>query len=211
VTIEVGKDKVKFHIHKTFLCDASAFFKAALKAGFKETGSQKIEFPEDTTETFELFLSWLYAQEYKGMDEELLKKPDTASQAEMERFMDLFIFADKVGAQDLKRQMVDKHFKICKKEGLYAVPGIEMVTELYGQTTQACALRRLWIAMHVWGRDHDSADVEAEFREYREAAMKCPELAADLICGLLTKTEQMKSNPLAGVAKDFYEPAMLEK
>jgi hypothetical protein len=211
VTIEVGEDKVKFHIHKTFLCDVSAFFKAALKAGFKESGSQKIELPEDTTETFELFLSWLYAQEYKGMDEKLFKKPDTANRAELKRFVDLFIFADKVGAQGLKRQMVNKHFKICRKEGLYAVPGIQMVTELYGQTTQTCALRRLWISMHIWGRDHDSADVEAGFQEYREAAMKCPELAADLICGLLTKTQRTKSNPLAGVAKDFYEPAMLEK
>jgi hypothetical protein len=65
--------------------------------------------------------------------------------------------------------------------------------------------------MHVWGRDHDSADVEAGFQEYREVAMNCPELAADLICGLLTKAQRTKSNPLAGVAKDFYEPAMLEK
>jgi hypothetical protein len=40
--------------------------------------------------------------------------------------------------------------------------------------------------------------------------MKCPELAADLICGLLTKPQRTKSNPLAGVAKAFYEPAMLE-
>ena len=208
MTIEVGEDKTKFHIHKTFLCDVSAFFKAALKAGFKESGGQKVELPEDTTETFELFLSWLYAQEYKGMDEKLFKKPDTANRAELERFMDLFIFADKVGAQGLKRQMVNKHFKICRKEGLYAVPGIQTVTELYGRTTQTCALRRLWVAMHIWGRDYDSAD---EFREYREAAMKCPELAADLICGLLMKTQRTTSNPLAGVAKDFYEPAMLEK
>jgi len=208
VTIEVGEDKAKFHIHKTLLCDASAFFKAALKPGFKESRNQKVKLPEDTTETFELFLSWLYAQEYKGMDENLLKKPGTANQAELERFMNLFIFADKVGAQGLKRQMVNKHFKICRKEGLYAVPGIQTVTELYGRTTQTCALRRLWIAMNVWGKDLDSAD---GVPEYREAAMKCPELAADLICGLLTKTQLTTSNPLAGVAKDFYEPAMLEK
>ena len=211
MTIEVGEDKAKFHIHKTFLCDVSSFFKAALKAGFKESGCRKVELPEDTTETFELFLSWLYAQEYKGMDEKLFKTPDTASRKELERFMDLFIFADKVGAQGLKRQMVNKHFRICRKEGLYAVPGIQTVTELYGRTTQTCALRRLWTAMHVWGRDHDSADVEAGFQEYREVAMNCPELAADLICGLLTKTQRTKLNPLAGVAKDFYEPAMLEK
>jgi hypothetical protein len=211
VTIEVGEDKAKFHVHKTFLCDVSAFFKAALNAGFKESGSQKVELPEDTTETFELFLSWLYTQEYKGMDEKLFKKPETANRVELERFMDLFIFADKVGAQGLKRQMVNKHFRVCKKEGVYAVPGIQTVTELYKRTTQTCALRRLWIAMHVWSRDHDSTDVEAGFREYREAAMKCPELAADLICGLLTKAQRATSSPFAGVAKDFYEPAMLEK
>jgi hypothetical protein len=145
VTIEVGEDKAKFHIHKTFLCDVSAFFKAALKAGFKESACQKVKLPEDTTETFELFLSWLYAQEYKGMDEKLFKTPDAANREELERFMDLFIFADKVGAQALKRQMVNKYFGICRKEGLYAVPGIQTVSRLYERTTQTCALRRLWM------------------------------------------------------------------
>ena len=210
MTIEVGEDKAKFHIHKTFLCDVSPFFKAALKPGFKEFRSQKVKLPEDTAETFELFLSWLYAQNYRGMDEKLLRTRDTASR-ELERFTNLFMFADKVGAQDLKRQMVNHHFTICRKMGFYAIPGIQMVTELYGRTTQTCALRRLWIAMHVWVKKHDSADVEAGFRKYREVAMECPELAADLICGLLTKTLRIKSNPLDGVAEDFYEPAMLEK
>jgi hypothetical protein len=130
VTIEVGEDKANFHIHKTFLCHVSAFFKVALKAGFKESGSQKVEFPDETTETFELFLSWLYAKEYKGMDEKLFKTPDTANREELERFMDLFILVDKVGAQGLKRQMVNRHFSIYRKEGLYAVPGIQTVTEL---------------------------------------------------------------------------------
>ena len=133
MTIEVGEDKAKFHIHKTFLCDVSAFFKAALKAGFGESGCQKVKLPEDTTETVELFLTWLCAQEYKGMDEKLFKTPDTANREELERFMDLFILADKVGAQGLKRQMVNKHFRIRRKEGLYAVPGIQTVTKLYGQ------------------------------------------------------------------------------
>jgi hypothetical protein len=202
VTIEVGEDKAKFHIHKTFLCDASTFFKAALKPGFKESGSQKVELPEDTTETFELFVSWLYTQEYKGMDENLFKTRGTADQAELERFMNLFIFADKVGAQGLKRQMVDKHFNICETRGVYAFPGIQTITELYRQTTQTCALRRLWVAMHAAGRDRFSDD---GFPEYREAVMKYPELGADLICGFLTR------NPLGGEAEDFYEPAMLKE
>ena len=198
----MGEDKAKFHIHETLLCDASSFFKAALKPGFKESGSQKVELPEDTTETFELFVSWLYLQEYRGMNENLFKKPGTANEAELERFMDLFIFADKVGAQRLKRQMVDKHFKICRKEGVYAFPGIQTITKLYRQTTQTCALRRLWIAMHIQGRDRDSVE---GLPEYREAVMEYPELAADLICGLL------KREPLGSAAKDFYEPAMSEK
>jgi hypothetical protein len=112
------------------------------------------------------------------MDEKLFKTPDAANREELERFIDLFIFADKMGAQALKRQMINKHFRIRRKEGLYAIPGIQTVSKLYGRTTQTCALRRLWIAMHVWGRDHDSADVEAGFQEYREVAMNCPELSA---------------------------------
>src|SRR4051794_17297978 len=112
----MGEDKAKFHIDKTSLCNVSAFFKVALKAGFKESGSQKVEFAEETPETFQLFLSWIYAYEYKRMNEKPFKTPDTANREELERFMDLFILVDKVGTQGLKRQMVNRNFSIYRKE-----------------------------------------------------------------------------------------------
>ena len=82
---------------------------AALEGGFKEAESQKIGLPEDPPETVELFMEWLYTLEYKGLNEELLKKPDTAG-PETRRAMNLFIFADKTGTQSLKRQILRKHF-----------------------------------------------------------------------------------------------------
>lgn len=52
VTISVGPDGVKWHLHEQLLCDTSSVFKAAFQSGFSESESMSMEFPEVDNEIF---------------------------------------------------------------------------------------------------------------------------------------------------------------
>jgi hypothetical protein len=123
---------------------------------------------------------------------------------------DLYIFADKVGSQSLKRELLNKWFKL-GKAALFCIPPIVTVRNLYQRTTPTCVLRKLWIAMHVWKAGCHQTEIDTGFATYRVAAMYCPELAADMMCEFLAQTRGKKRNPFNDTIKEFYEPAMLEK
>lgn len=47
-------------MHKTLLCDNSEFFRKALTGEFSESKTNTICLPEDDTQSFSVYCSWLY-------------------------------------------------------------------------------------------------------------------------------------------------------
>ncbi|KAF2098500.1 hypothetical protein NA57DRAFT_75742 [Rhizodiscina lignyota] len=62
VTITVGSEKKAFVVHKDLICHYSKYFKAAFGGNFKEAEEKKSNLPDVETETFEIFVAWLYKQ-----------------------------------------------------------------------------------------------------------------------------------------------------
>jgi BTB/POZ domain len=64
VTIYVGSEatKKKYILPKTYLCEQSAYFKAAFEGRFQEGEEQALQLDEDSPEHFELVIQWLYTK-----------------------------------------------------------------------------------------------------------------------------------------------------
>jgi len=62
VSLEVGPDEKTVCVHKSFLIEASTFFKSAITGNFKEAADNEIKRPEESEEVFEPFLRWVYSR-----------------------------------------------------------------------------------------------------------------------------------------------------
>ena len=207
ITVEVGPKRAKFHVHVNALSEVSTFFKAAIERPFIEKHEQLVKLPEDSPEVFGMFVDWVYTGQYKGMNEELLKDSEITGPDELKKFMNLFLFADMVGAPLLKKEMIDKYFKILRMgPGLFPVPHVNIVAKLYQQTMPKSCLRKLWMSLHIWRAPYTPAMVQ----QFGDVALACPELGADLLKEYVAKDKGAKANPLPNYdhPEDFYDPDM---
>ena len=65
VIVLVGLDEYRFDVHKDILCQASAFFKAALRGNFIESHGT-VRVPEQEVTTFKCFIRWVYTRRLGG-------------------------------------------------------------------------------------------------------------------------------------------------
>ncbi|KAL8850437.1 MAG: hypothetical protein Q9221_004579 [Calogaya cf. arnoldii] len=117
VSLEVGPDAVPFFVHKSVLCDSSPFFNAAFNGQFQEkVGSMELK--EDTVETVERFIYWLY----KG-DIKITRIGDpNYFQRRYTELSQLYFFADKCGVIPLKNLIMTMLFDtIMDPEGKYRI------------------------------------------------------------------------------------------
>ena len=150
ITLHVGPTKTSFHVHKTILCDASPFFRAAFNSAsdFKEALEQSTNLPEDDIDTIERFLSWLYTRKFG------LQEGETHSDWEVRylQLAKLYVLADKLGVSALKNYIVDKIFEL--KKSLKAVPPQHAtISYVYANSLEGSALRKLLVDWHVWHID----------------------------------------------------------
>ena len=60
VDLYVGPSKEHFRVHKTLLCAKIPYFYKMFKGKFTEASTNRAEFPEDSPESFDLLLGWVY-------------------------------------------------------------------------------------------------------------------------------------------------------
>jgi len=99
-------------VHKALLVQHSAFFASALEHDWKESKSNLVEFPEDSIETFDLYIAWLYGRnpfphvgqcECKGDRLTRLKNDHT--------LIDAWMLGDKLLDYDFRDMVVDSLFQ----------------------------------------------------------------------------------------------------
>ena len=149
-----------------------------------ETGKQRIHEQEVTPRTFSAFMSWLYTRTYSGIDTAALSL-DSKAQDELDKFTHLFAFAEKVGAQDLKRQMVRSYVDMANNcDELYSIPRDgETIKEIYDLTSPGSCLRKIVVNLQVWEADWNTEDIEA----IGGLVADCPDFATDLIKAFIAK------------------------
>jgi hypothetical protein len=153
VRIEVGTgDELRsFTVHGAFLTPRSLFFKKALSGAWKEAEERVIKLPEDSNDTFELYLQVIYGQpisvepdpvpeNYKGSSERL-------------ELAKLYVFAEKV--QDARtKNVVTKAFlnSVWKlhKCGKWSSPHHDCVNVVYRGTAPGSPMRRLIVDIFAY-------------------------------------------------------------
>jgi hypothetical protein len=129
-----------------FPTETSTFFKAAIEGNFKEGVDQQVKMLEESEETFEHFVHWLY----RGGSREEITPLDEVSEcaARIKETIDLYVLADKVGCPALERDMV-REFYLLLGGLVYTFP-MESVEYLYGLPISAAPLRDMTVAYYVW-------------------------------------------------------------
>lgn len=68
VVIHVGPSRKKYHVHKKILCDKVDYFHKMFNNGFTETLDQAATLLEVNSDTFDLFLEWVYGGDFQPLD-----------------------------------------------------------------------------------------------------------------------------------------------
>ena len=173
VTIKIGPGEQKFSVHKSLLTEASAFFKASLDGNFREAAQNEVNMPEENVHVFEVFLHWLY---FGFPPEDTQTEKAIAHTAEIERIVDLYVLGDKIGCQELKRDMVKSLYHLVESDG-FSFPHAA-IEHIYDAPIVIAPLRRVTAAFLVWIvgpsklADHEKLDL----------LFKCqPELTHDVL------------------------------
>jgi len=146
VSIKIGPAGKIFLVHSPFLTETSTFFKAAIEGNFKEGVDQEVTMPEESEQTFEHFVRWLYSGGYR--EETMPLGGESEWAARIKEIIDLYVFADKVGCLALEHDMA-REFYLLVKGPLSFLP-VESVDYLYGLPISAELLREITVAYFVW-------------------------------------------------------------
>ncbi|KAI9658960.1 MAG: hypothetical protein M1821_001920 [Bathelium mastoideum] len=134
---EVEKEKrSSFFVYEKHLTHHSTFFRKALSGPWTESISRVIELPEDEPKVFQLFVQWLYTEDYAHYS-------DCA--APKEYHYKLYVFADKLQVPALKNCVIDNLINDQFLQDLipFHEPDIRFV---YKHTTEGSKLRLLTCA-----------------------------------------------------------------
>lgn len=138
VDIYVGEERKKFRLHRDLLCERSEFFQASFGGHFKEAEAQELALPEDSVESFELLLGWLYGAPLISI----------SSEQKFPIYLDLVILAQKLGLEHLQNETMDHILKFYR---LYSPePPAHTIRSIYGNTSTGDPLRRLIIRCAAW-------------------------------------------------------------
>lgn len=194
VALLVGKKKTAFHVHVDLLCESSSFFKAAFTSPWKENTERKMKLADDDAATFELFVQWLYTQQYEITTE---KKQGIARMLEPVR---LYVLAEKYDIVKLKNKICRKLYEGRTVHGFG--PCKNTVECAYDNLPQSSPMRRMLVDWYTW-------HVTCRWFEYEENQKwlpRVPEFAADLAVALSKKSRSSTGeSPLELGVANYYE------
>ena len=147
VDVIVGAEGRKFHLHRDLLCDRSDFFQAAFRGHFKEAEIKSLTLPEDSIESFELLVGWLYGAP-------LVSIP---SNDEFPAYLGLIILARKLCLEHLQNETMDHVLRYYRT----SLPSLaaDIIRFVYENTSVGDPLRRLTIRCASWTAVFDGADI----------------------------------------------------
>ena len=141
VTLWVGPEdeSTEYTVHKKLLCHHSTFFDSAFNGTLKEAHTHEMRLPEDTKETFDVFVHWLYSSH--------LPKEDSCDEsADLGLYyLRLFIIAEKYLIPELQGSTyhrIRRYFGTCTFPRKYFVQELfenSAPTKLHEYIVKLCA------------------------------------------------------------------------
>ncbi len=158
-----------FNVHENIICKSSDFFSKAVKGGWKESKDRSVELPDETPDTFGLYLHWLY----RGTIPTKVDEAGAAGTNEYNRLARAFILGDKTGDGDFQDAVIDAMIsknKTPTSNGDYWSPERPTIELIYENTLQSSKARKWLVDTYIrsgssdWMLDRaDAADWPHEF------------------------------------------------
>ena len=154
VDIFVGAEQRKFHLHCDLLCERSDFFRAAFPGHFKEAEAEELTLLDESVESFELLVPWLYGASLKSIP----------SEDEFTAYLDLVILARKLCLEHLQNETMDHILRFYRT----SLPTVEVhnIRWIYQNTLVGDPLRRLTIRCASWTAMYNETDISESDDQY---------------------------------------------
>ena len=172
VQVKVGPDKTIFSFHKDLLCNAAAYFRAALDGKFREAEEKSIEMPEDNPEIFNYFQFWIYGGS-------ILETHETEKDIDDSILVKLWVFAEARGIFELQNAAMT--LLIARIDSLRRTP-TEQISYIYEHTSEKSALRRMVV---------DVSAYRGELSSWFETSERS-KFPIDFLFELITKLHSLK-------------------
>ena len=102
-------------MQKSLLTHYSGFFRGALNGNFHEAKTKTVTLAHDNPTTFELFVHWLYYQDFpnknRNDDPELVESFYIEGFPDDQKVVKLYVFGDKYEVEHLRRDAIDLLFR----------------------------------------------------------------------------------------------------
>ena len=147
VDVFVGAEQRKFHLHCDLLCERSDFFRAAFRGHFKEAEAEELTLLDETVESFELLVAWLYGASLKSIP----------SEDKFTTYLELVILARKLCLEHLQNETMDHVLRFYRT----SLPTVDFHTIrwIYENTLEGDPLRRLTIRCASWTAMYNETDI----------------------------------------------------
>ena len=132
----VGRAAKKYCLHKTLLCHHSTFFDAAFNGEFKEGKSGELRLPEETPDSFDLFVHWLYRGSFFGLND-----PERRY-----NYLSVYTMGVKWFIPELQDKVCDEMRTFWY---MYGIPDSFFFQELYKNTSPGCKLRQYFVKKFI--------------------------------------------------------------
>ncbi|KAL9121217.1 MAG: hypothetical protein Q9187_002226 [Circinaria calcarea] len=158
VIVLIGREKVKFELHKGLLMYYSEYFRGAFNGSFKEAEENTVHLPEEKVEVFKLVNSWLYT---RHLADTLEKETSLA----FGLLLGVFLFGERRIVRLLQNDTIDIIIRKCTENNKIS-PFI--VKAAYENTPTSSPIRKLLvhIAVHRSNPDFPSKHSENYPKEY---------------------------------------------
>lgn len=152
VDLLVGPEKKLYRVHKTLLCNKAPYFEKMFKNEWQEASSNTATFPEDTVESFDLLLGWIYSAPMPP-----LKTKPGPVRVQSWNFVLFFALASKLCLPRLMDRLMDIGRSYHQEENLmYDLPSVQLIYKVCPEnsTLRIYAIRSLHY-MFLNGRTND--------------------------------------------------------
>ena len=172
----MGSEKVRFIVHEDRLCGCSSFFKAALDARWNEGTERIIELPEDDSQIVQLFVGWLYNEDFPKLPESDNSRHYRDRKGYLMEQVKALVFTDKYDIPRFKAKIVQK-LQIHSMDQHPAPPFADVMMHAYNNTCRGSSIRRFladwicWWFPPIWFKDP----------WFREWILDMPDFAVDII------------------------------
>ena len=132
IIVIVGQEEKEFMVHENVICGASEFFKVACSRPWKESTERKVRLPEQPSDSFTMFLHWLYNGELElWEDGEIEQTTEAITGGEvqyvdpaMARAIKCFILGDVLRSAKFCNSIIDATMRVLRDAKVLPPPNI---------------------------------------------------------------------------------------